>query len=168
MRLFTPLLTYSIISISPAVRQLHGGEFHSFPGIHTTGRPDTAPQHPHRRPGATNIGRHVCQIQNEETMGPALKCNETNAETAEVCTWIQDLCRFHSPRHRCVGDVDHAILLSECFVDIVDVTESGIPTCVKDLCWLSVQLSTPLSRWCIRNCRRMSCQRSCFEVRTEH
>jgi hypothetical protein len=83
----------------------------------------------------------MCEVQDEESVGPAPKSYETNAQTTEVCRRVQNLSGVHSPRHRGVGDINHAKLLSEWLIDIVDIAERWIPTCVEELCQLSAWVS---------------------------
>lgn len=73
----------------------------------------------------------MSEVKNEETVGPSLLADESNAEPTEIRTWIQDLGGIDTPRHRRVRDVNHAILLSESLVNIVNVAKCWVPTCIE-------------------------------------
>lgn len=64
-------------------------------------------------------------------MCPALHANQSNAQSPKVRTGRQSLSGINAPGNRCVGDIDHAMLLSEGLVDVVDIAKRWIPAGIE-------------------------------------
>jgi len=118
--------TYSMMSISPVSFSVFANERDSGRASLTVVRPGVAAQGPKGGPDATLVWRHVNQVEDEQAVRPAPDAGQPDAEAAQGRIWIQNLGRVGPPFGRVLGNIDHAVRLRGCLVDIVDEAVSGI------------------------------------------
>lgn len=129
MRLLGKLLVYSITSISPLAGHV------PLPTVQKACDKSKSQQtiplsvecNVTYRPDTTLVRWHVSQVQDEESMSPALLALKSDAETSQVCRWVQNLAGLNSPRDAGVGDIEHTIGLSCGLIDVVHIAKGRIP-----------------------------------------
>lgn len=75
----------------------------------------------------TSLALQCLEMSLHVPMCPTLDGLQPYAEPTKIRLWIQNLSGVDTKRHRGVGDVDHVVLLGNCLIDVVYVTQRRIP-----------------------------------------